>query len=253
MSGQFTIKTGSGEPVACNHRYDNVIVSIQDVAFAITLYGLPLAPVEVIFGMPWLQDVSPATFDGRNLSVNIRQGDHEVLLHGIGENPPSHVRVNMLYKEVSEDSKVFLLNKSGVETITAAPTEVTEQPGLPDLLAEYKEVTEEPKSLSPDREFDHRIRLVDEAAPVNVPPYRYAHFQKNVIERQVDEMLESGLIRHSTTPFSSPVLLVKKMDGTWRFCTDYRAPTKPRLRIAFLYPLLKTCLTSSMVPSSLSR
>ncbi|CAA0834237.1 Uncharacterized mitochondrial protein AtMg00860, partial [Striga hermonthica] len=92
-----------------------------------------------------------------------------------------------------------------------------------ELLEEFEGVLGEPKGLPPHREFDHRIPLVNEQHVVHVYPYRYAHFQKTEIERQVAEMLESGLIQHSSSPFSSPVLLAKKKDGTWRFCTDYRA------------------------------
>ena len=46
--------------------------------------------------------------------------------------------------------------------------------------------------------------------PVNVCPYMYAYFQNSEIEKQVHEMLKLGLIRSSTSHFSSPVLLVQK-------------------------------------------
>lgn len=57
--------------------------------------------------------------------------------------------------------------------------------------------------------------------PVNVKPYRYAPTQKDEIERQIQEMLINGIIRPSQSPYASLVLLVKKKDGSWRFCVDY--------------------------------
>ena len=57
---------------------------------------------------------------------------------------------------------------------------------------------------------------------MNSIPYRYSPFHKDEIERQVNALLEAGLITPSVSPFASLVLLVKKKDGSWRFCVDYR-------------------------------
>lgn len=58
---------------------------------------------------------------------------------------------------------------------------------------------------------------------MNVRPYHYPYFQKQEIERQVDDMLRRQLIRPSRSLYSSPILLIKKKDDTWRFYVDYRA------------------------------
>jgi hypothetical protein len=93
---------------------------------------------------------------------------------------------------------------------------------LQGILDTFKDLFQEPQGLPPSRLCDHRICLKEGSDPVVVRPYRYPHRQKDEIERQCTEMLAQGIIRPSHSPFSSPVLLVRKADGSWRFCVDYR-------------------------------
>jgi hypothetical protein len=96
------------------------------------------------------------------------------------------------------------------------PTEIQQ------LIDEFATLFEVPTDLPPARSCDHTIPLVEGAAPVHVRAYRYAPLLKTEIEKQVQEMLQNGIIQKSSSPFSSSVVLVKKKDNTWRFCADYR-------------------------------
>ena len=113
---------------------------------------------------------------------------------------------------------------------------------LDSLLNEYVDIFAEPRGLPPPLTHDHRISLVPGTAPVAVRPYRYPAIQKDELERQCADMLERGLIRRSTSEFSSPVLLVKKHDSSWRFCVDFRGVNTNTIKDKFPIPVVDELL-----------
>ena len=94
-------------------------------------------------------------------------------------------------------------------TTTGLQSDLTENTAFTNLQAEYQELFEEPRGLPPPRSHDHSIPLKEGSNPVNLRPYRHSSLQKDVVELMVKEMLASGTIQHSHSPFSSPIVLVK--------------------------------------------
>lgn len=104
------------------------------------------------------------------------------------------------------------------KSILTHPDAIIEQ-----LLLTYRSIFDTPKTLPSFQSQDHHIPTLPNSPPVNVKPYCYPHYQKQVMTTLIHEMLTDGIITPSRSPYSSPVLLVKKKDGTWRFCVDYRS------------------------------
>ncbi|GJS03173.1 putative reverse transcriptase domain-containing protein [Tanacetum coccineum] len=76
--------------------------------------------------------------------------------------------------------------------------------------------------LSPMRQVEFQIDLVSGAAPVARAPYRLAPSEFQELPTQLQEISDKWFIRPSSSPWGSPVLFVKKKDGSFRMCIDYR-------------------------------
>ena len=145
-------------------------------------------------------------------------------------------RVAVVHEEdecVSETPRGLRLARDGF-----VPTE-KEQARLDTVLNQYKDV------LSPKPGRTEVVKLAintGEHLPVSSHPYRIPPKWKDEVRDQVDKLLELGIIRPSTSPWSSSVVTVKKKDGGVRICIDYRAVNQITLPDPYLMPLIEEIL-----------
>ena len=104
------------------------------------------------------------------------------------------------------------------------------------MVCEYEDVflVELPR-LPSHRDVDFVIELHPGTSPISMTPHRMAPVELQELKVQLQELLDKGFIRLSTSPWGAPVLSAKKKDKTLRLCIDYRQLN--RVTIKNRYPL----------------
>ena len=116
---------------------------------------------------------------------------------------------------------------------------------LMELLGEYRNVIALPgEPLGATQCTEHHIRLKPETRPIYIPAYRLPHSQQEVVNQQVQDMLEQGIIENSHSPWNSPLFLVPKKDGGFRPVIDFRKVNEVTEDDRYPLPVLKDLLMS---------
>lgn len=109
------------------------------------------------------------------------------------------------------------------------------------MLQEYKDIVSDgtPATLPPRRSISHQIDFVPGASLPNKAAYKLTPYQNKEVARQVQELLEQGLIKKSISPCAVPIVLASKKGGKWRLCTDSRAINRITIRYRFPIPRIE--------------
>jgi len=114
----------------------------------------------------------------------------------------------------------------------------TQEPYLKSIpiVQDFPEVFQEVPGLPPDREIEFTIELLPGTAPISKAPYRMAPTELIELKKQLQELLDKGLIRPSVSPWGAPVLFVRKKDGSPRLCIDYRELNRVTVKNKYPFP-----------------
>ncbi|GJZ95737.1 putative reverse transcriptase domain-containing protein [Tanacetum coccineum] len=192
-------------------------------------------------------------WNGRTASMRIDAANGEGDRGGRGDNRRDYNRrqnqrranVEAMTNAVSNDNEVCPKcknKKHNRDCWKCEVSQVTEQESKEKRLEDVPVIRDFPEvfpedlpGLPPPRQVEFRIDLIPVLAHVACAPYRLAPTEMKELSKQLQELLEKGFIRPSSSPWGAPVLFVKKKDGSFRMCIDYRELNK--LTIKNRYPL----------------
>ena len=201
---------------------------------------------DVILGREWLVKAKPVPnwFDD---SWCLKHDDKEINIYPVTNTAHADSEVNYL---MSAKQLVNELQKGTVEECYMVHLltngEIVEDSRENELMNKLKKefpgvFKEEITNMPPDRNVQHVIDTGD-AAPVTRAPYKMSPAELDELKKQLDELLKKGHIKPSTSPWGSPVLFVKKKNGSMRMCVDYRALNKLTIRNKYPLPRIDECL-----------
>lgn len=244
LASDFRVMVGNGHYLLSEGKIKLLEVNVQGHPIHLQVFLLPITGSELVLGVAWLATIGSHVADYSTATIKLYLNNRFVTLQGEHPVGPKLAQFNHLKRMKSTDaiSELFTLHFQSVVDHSSLTLPADTPSDLALLLNDYKQVFDVPRGLPPPRVCDHQILLTAGTMPVKVKPYRYPFSKKTEIEKIVQQMLNDGIIQPSSNPFFAPVILVKKKDGTWRFCTDYRALNAIPIKDSFPIPTVDELL-----------
>jgi hypothetical protein len=190
----------------------NLRIEIRGIYFPANLVVMGTQGLDVILGMKWLyKNKATVSCDKRTVKLVSPSGKEVVTKLYLPELEGACQYLSVDDKEANLIEDIIIVSKF----LDVFPGEL---PGMP-----------------PERKVEFTIELILGTALISKRAYRVSRPKLVELKKQIDELLEKGYIRPSTSPWVAPVLFVDKKDGTKRMCIDYRSLNE--VTIKNKYPL----------------
>nr|GEX97993.1 putative reverse transcriptase domain-containing protein [Tanacetum cinerariifolium] len=207
--------------------------------FTIDLMPIELGSFDAIIGMDWLRRHHAMIVCNEKL-VQVAFGNETLVFRGAESYIRRESRLTVISCSKVQEYRakgyhVFLAQISATkEDDKSEGKQVKDVPIVQDFTELFPENL---PGLPLDRPVEFQIDLIPGAAPVTRAPYRLAPSEMKELSEQLQEIFDKGFIRPSSSPWGAPVLFVKKKDGSFRMCIDYKELNK--LTVKNRYPLPK--------------
>lgn len=194
-----------------------VVLELQGVTVVEDFLPLQLGNSDLILGIQWLEKLGTMSTNWKTQTIKFQLRGEQVVLKGDPSLGRTLISLKAMLKTLKGEGDGFVVELNVMEglEVTAQEDFISHAPPfLQHLLQLHSQVFQAPEGLPPQRGHEHSIVLKDGTDPVSIQTYKYPHFQKTEIENLIHDMLKAGIIQPSHSPFSSPVLLAKKKDGS---------------------------------------
>jgi len=207
----------------------NCTIIILGKLFLGDLILLGIQGYDVILGMDWLNQYQ-ATIDCNQKILTLTTSEGERIRYKGGDSTST-------IPLISSTKACKLISKGCSAYLCTVEVSNTEGPDLREIpvARDFSEVFQEVPALPPDREIEFAIELLPGTTPISKAPYRMAPTELAELKKQLQELLDKGLIRPSVSPWGAPILFVRKKDGSLRLYIDYRELN--RVMVKNKYPL----------------
>ncbi|GJU93257.1 putative reverse transcriptase domain-containing protein [Tanacetum coccineum] len=216
------------------HQNSNVVMSmfLLNQHLARVLFDSEADKSFVSISLASMLNIPPITID---TFYNIEMADETYFDVVIGMDWLSKYHARIIC-----DEKVIHIPINGETLIIRVMEKKSDEKRLEDIpvVREFPEVfPEDLPGLPPVRQVEFQIDLIPGATPVARAPYRLAPSEMQELSNQLQELADRGFIRPSTSPWGALVLFVKKKDGSFKMCIDYRELNK--LTVKNHYPITR--------------
>ncbi|GJW70978.1 putative reverse transcriptase domain-containing protein [Tanacetum coccineum] len=238
LENNYDVELADGKLVGIDTIIRGCTLNFLNHPFNIYLMPVELGSFDVIIGIDWLRKYHAVIVCDEKL-VQIPYGNENLIFHGNESNNGRESRLTIISCSKAQECmakgcQIFLAHISAKKE--GDKSEGKKLKDVP-IVQDFPEVfPEDLPGLPPARLVEFQIYLIPGVAPVARAPYRLAPSEMKELSEQLQELSDKGFIRPSSSPWGAPVLFVKKKDGSFRMCIDYRELNKLTVKNRYLLP-----------------